>query len=211
MAKGPFSEIYCDNCNEEMRLGGNRVLGCSECRNHRRRVQAAQEREAKGLPKWNDPEGYKKRKAEKNRIKRAEARAAAGLPPYGSGLRDPKCACGAIKEYQRNSYCNACKREHARQLRLERKASNPNFATEERAARQGKLREDAEHRFKVSVRVFTMRAINQGILIKQPCEKCGKVKVDAHHDDYSKPLDVRWLCRKHHLEHHRTIELSEET
>lgn len=46
-------------------------------------------------------------------------------------------------------------------------------------------------------------AIATGRLVRQPCEKCGATKVDAHHDDYSKPLDVRWLCRKHHLEHHR--------
>ncbi len=47
------------------------------------------------------------------------------------------------------------------------------------------------------------KAIKSGALVRQPCEVCGAEKVDAHHDDYSKPLDVRWLCRKHHLHHHR--------
>ena len=45
-------------------------------------------------------------------------------------------------------------------------------------------------------------AIRDKKLFKQPCEKCGNEKVEAHHDDYSKPLDVRWLCKKHHVEHH---------
>ena len=47
-------------------------------------------------------------------------------------------------------------------------------------------------------------AIANGSLVRQPCEVCGVERVDAHHDDYSKPLDVRWLCRGHHLEHHRS-------
>ena len=34
------------------------------------------------------------------------------------------------------------------------------------------------------------------------CEICGNPKVDAHHDDYSRPRDVRWLCRAHHRQHH---------
>ncbi len=37
------------------------------------------------------------------------------------------------------------------------------------------------------------------MLEPQPCEVCGStVRVVAHHDDYSKPLEIRWLCRSHH-------------
>ena len=45
-------------------------------------------------------------------------------------------------------------------------------------------------------------AIKAKRLFKQPCEVCGEIKVDAHHADYYKPLEVEWLCRKHHLEKH---------
>jgi hypothetical protein len=48
------------------------------------------------------------------------------------------------------------------------------------------------------------RAIANGTLVRQTCEVCGYERVDAHHDDYTKPLDVRWLCRSHHLKHHRS-------
>ena len=46
------------------------------------------------------------------------------------------------------------------------------------------------------------RAIRAGKLVKQPCIRCGGLPAVAHHDDYSKPLDVIWLCRKHHVELH---------
>ena len=36
-----------------------------------------------------------------------------------------------------------------------------------------------------------------------PCEVCGATKAQAHHCNYSKPLDVRWLCPKHHAEWHK--------
>ena len=47
------------------------------------------------------------------------------------------------------------------------------------------------------------RAVLSGRIEKQPCEVCGtRVAVHAHHDDYTKPLDVRWLCARHHKEAH---------
>ncbi len=45
-------------------------------------------------------------------------------------------------------------------------------------------------------------AVRDGRIIKQPCRKCGSKKSEAHHPDYMKPLDVEWLCLKHHREGH---------
>lgn len=58
---------------------------------------------------------------------------------------------------------------------------------------------------KDKARRLAFRAIQSGVLTRQPCEVCGAEKVDAHHDDYGKPLDVRWLCRAHHGVVHRRV------
>ena len=41
-----------------------------------------------------------------------------------------------------------------------------------------------------------------GNLHQEPCEICGNEKSVAHHDDYNKPLNVRWLCQSHHKQWH---------
>lgn len=48
-------------------------------------------------------------------------------------------------------------------------------------------------------------ALERGVLERQPCEVCGDPKTDGHHDDYAKPLEVRWLCRVHHMALHRKV------
>ena len=56
-------------------------------------------------------------------------------------------------------------------------------------------------------------AIKKGVIVPQPCEICGLSpastnkggyrQIHAHHDNYSKPLEVRWLCSKHHSDFHK--------
>lgn len=48
-------------------------------------------------------------------------------------------------------------------------------------------------------------AIRSGRLVRQPCEICGERRSEAHHEDYSRSLDVRWLCRKHHNQRHAEL------
>lgn len=45
-------------------------------------------------------------------------------------------------------------------------------------------------------------AVAAGKILPQPCEKCAAPKAQGHHEDYSKPLDVRWWCAKCHSQHH---------
>jgi hypothetical protein len=49
------------------------------------------------------------------------------------------------------------------------------------------------------------RAVRRGILQRPTtCEACGRSgKITAHHPDYSKPLDVEWLCYECHGIQHR--------
>ena len=43
------------------------------------------------------------------------------------------------------------------------------------------------------------RTLKAGKIKREPCALCGAKETQAHHEDYSKPLEVIWLCRKCHL------------
>lgn len=58
---------------------------------------------------------------------------------------------------------------------------------------------------KVNARAAVQRAVNDGRLVRQPCRDCGNPKTQGHHPDYSKPLDVVWLCTTHHAEEHTAM------
>ena len=58
------------------------------------------------------------------------------------------------------------------------------------------------NRIKSRAHVKLNTALKRGKVSKLPCSICGDINALAHHHDYSKPLDVVWLCRTHHAEEH---------
>jgi hypothetical protein len=101
------------------------------------------------------------------------------------GVLRPLCSwCNAVIEnFKKKTFCKPCAAKYNREWRKR----NPSTG-------EKKLRD--------SVRVKTYHKIAKGELVRQPCEICGELKVEAHHDDYHKPFEVRWLCFIHHGEHH---------
>ncbi len=75
------------------------------------------------------------------------------------------------------------------------------YVTEHRgecAARLRKYRSDNPERARANEAI--KRAVKSG-RINRPvtCQKCGvSGKIEGHHPDYSKPLEVKWLCTKCH-------------
>ena len=63
----------------------------------------------------------------------------------------------------------------------------------------------ANNAIKNSAGSLARKAVATGLLTKaSSCEQCGKASaaIHGHHDDYSKPLDVRWLCPLCHAAWH---------
>lgn len=57
---------------------------------------------------------------------------------------------------------------------------------------------------KNALRMLTLAIYHGDLTPPAVCQKCGKfATVDGHHEDYSKPLDVIWLCRDCHKKEHK--------
>lgn len=76
--------------------------------------------------------------------------------------------------------------------------------TERRTARyQGKTAHDGVSReLKIFARSKAAQAIQRGTIQRGACAMCGGSQTQAHHEDYAKPLEVTFLCRKCHYGHH---------
>ena len=108
------------------------------------------------------------------------------------------------------SYCRDCKRAYDRLRQrtwyLDKKRENGRRHYTKTADRKHAYYEayKLQHQDKLQARSIMGHAIRDGKLLRRPCEVCAG-KADGHHDDYARPLEVRWLCRQHHMAHHHEI------
>jgi len=75
------------------------------------------------------------------------------------------------------------------------------------ASRQNTRNMRLKYPDRYKARTAVGNAIANGKLERKPCEICGE-KAQAHHENYAEPLNVRWLCFKHHrfLAHGQLVE-----
>jgi hypothetical protein len=107
----------------------------------------------------------------------------------------------SVKEYDRWRYYNNPKRNaFVKKQGVKWKNENPEKYLE------GKKRWLEKNPLKRKAHVLVGNAVRDGKLEKQPCSVCGSKISEAHHEDYSKPLEVIWLCKKHHSERHKKYE-----
>lgn len=105
-----------------------------------------------------------------------------------------ECSRADAKSHRKANHASVCAYDRMRNATPQRKAQN-------RATKRNDPRRRAWQKLE--------KAIRSGLVKPEPCGVCGHQPAEAHHDDYSKPLDVRWLCFRHHREiaHGQKVEI----
>lgn len=115
--------------------------------------------------------------------------------------RPRTCECGDCIKCKRRDYMREW---YANKTLAERRAIIAR-RDPERVRENDRKRQPNRDPRKQKARWSAANAIRDGRLPRQPCEVCGSPKTDAHHDDYERPLDVRWLCRECHTQYHAAL------
>lgn len=106
--------------------------------------------------------------------------------------------------------CKECTKKDVRENRAARKEQYSEYEKVRRQRPERKAyqtEQTRQYRLKYPERARAHSIVNYhirvGNLVPKPCEVCGELEVQAHHDNYSEPLNVRWLCFGHHRALHR--------
>lgn len=202
--------IYCSTCKKEKETGRENESRCKQCKSQATKAIRAKKRSDAGLPSYASGRKAECSKCGKikenqsfgychacNRERENEYRIRTGKTKRH---RTGKCRCGGEIASYSKYLCSKCATAWKRNYFLK----NPEKKIIQQRA-DSKSKNAPDSLIKILARQATRNALRRGLLKKSSCEVCGEEKTEAHHDDYSKPFDVRWLCTTHHAEHHIKI------
>ena len=132
-------------------------------------------------------------------------------PQMGDGNLNKckECTKKDSTEYRNNNIDKCCKYDKDRSLLPYRRELMKKYHEKSKGSKEYK-----KHRYdsykkgrekypeKASARRKIQYYLSKGYIKKYPCSICGDTNSQAHHPDYNYPLDVIWLCDKHHKELH---------
>lgn len=102
--------------------------------------------------------------------------------------------------------CKVCAKKDVHVHRHESPSREKILAYDRARGNRQSAQELREYRAKYPKKYKAHCLINNAIktkkLFREPCEVCGKEHTHGHHDDYDRPLNVRWLCPEHHRQWH---------
>lgn len=72
--------------------------------------------------------------------------------------------------------------------------------------RKSDINQKRKYPEKTKAREITNTAKKRGLLKPKPCVVCGSItNIHAHHPNYTKPLEIEWLCPQHHTDLHKEM------
>ena len=109
------------------------------------------------------------------------------------------CKKAAVKNYRKNVEHYAEYERNRSQLPHRKEAARKYAESHPKAVAAAKRRWVEKNKNKKIAEYTVTNAVRDGRLVKMPCICCGSTtRVHGHHEDYTKPLEVMWLCPKHH-------------
>ena len=110
--------------------------------------------------------------------------------------------------------CKECTKSEVKANYASKREQYSKYEHERNKARRPYMREQQKKHRKANpekyrAHMWVSNAIRDGRLERQPCMLCSDPKAQAHHEDYSKPSEVEWLCFKcHREERHQQVVVS---